>query len=41
MSLIHTWALVILDEIYSNANEVYAQLDDWIVIAVEEENYIT
>ena len=34
LSLIHTWALVILEEIQQNANQVYQKVDDWIVLAV-------
>ena len=41
LALINSWAMVILDEISSNSSEVYDQLDDWIVIAVQEENSIT
>mgnify|MGYP001059081714 FL=1 len=41
VALINSWALVILDEIQTSSSEVYSQLDDWIVIAVQEENTIT
>ena len=41
VALINSWALVILDEIQTSSSEVYDQLDDWIVIAVQEENTIT
>jgi hypothetical protein len=38
LSLINSWALVLLDNIYVNSRRVYDKLDDWIVIAVREEN---
>lgn len=38
LALIHSWALVVLEEIFVNSRLVYAQLDDWIVDAVEQEN---
>ena len=37
LSMIHTWALVMLEEIHQNAKVVYDKLDDWIVIAVQQE----
>ena len=41
LSLINSWGLVLLDNIFINSRKVYAQLDDWIVDAVAKENQIT
>ena len=41
LSLINSWALAILEEIYYNSRQVYGQLDDWIVEAVAQENSIS
>lgn len=41
LSLINSWALVLMDNIYINSRKVYDQLDDWIVVAVAQENEIT
>jgi len=41
LALIHSWAMAILEEIYIHSRQVYNQLDDWIVIAVAQENSIS
>ena len=41
LSLINSWALVILEEIHIDSRQVYDQLDDWIVVAVAQENHIS
>mmetsp|Transcript_21954 Transcript_21954/g.34097 ORF Transcript_21954/g.34097 Transcript_21954/m.34097 type:complete len:188 (+) Transcript_21954:635-1198(+) len=40
LALIHSWAMVILEEIHIHSRQVYNQLDDWIVVAVAQENNI-
>ena len=41
LSMINSWALVILNEIHVNSRKAFDQLDDWIVKAVAQENSIT
>lgn len=41
LSLIVSWGLVLLDNIFIQSRKIYDQLDDWIVVAVEQENKIT
>ena len=41
LAQIYSWALVILEEIHVNSRQVYDRLDDWIVDAVAQENFIT
>lgn len=41
LAQIYAWALVILEEIHVNSRQVYDRLDDWIVDAVAQENYIS
>ena len=38
MNTLFCWAILILDEIQQQANRVFDVLDDWIVIAVKQEN---
>ena len=40
LALINSWALCVLEEISSNSQEIYRNLDDWVVVAVAEENKI-
>ena len=41
LSMVHTWALVNLQEIHTNATKVYNKLDDWIVASVQQECVIS
>lgn len=41
LAQIYSWALVILEEIHVNSRQVYDRLDDWIVDAVAQENFIS
>ena len=36
-----TYALLLLDEITFYSNQVFEVLDDWIVVAVEQENMVS
>ena len=38
LNLLFTWAILILQEISSQAFQVFDILDDWVVIAVRREN---
>lgn len=40
LSLINSWALIILDETNQQSRQVYDMLDDWVVDAVALENQI-
>jgi len=40
LALINSWGIATLDEISSHSQQVYSFMDDWIVDAVAQENYL-